>query len=537
MGWEFKLTLLSNKNLKIKATTFNKEKIRILSFISAGALALFSTGCTSIGSANIIEENNEPLIKGPAISEIVSPFDRALSCLDGRIDKNNLRFSVGAISDATGKEQLTEGGSGKFVTQGAGDIVQSALFRAGVVVVNRRDPRVMESEARWGIRDAKTQMLSTFYITGSINSLDFLPGGGFEAQVGGVGPRFRRHRMLVGLDLSLTETRTGRIMSNIPLQKQIVATEEGFGVGRFFGDTLVSLDFGQNRREAVNYALRQMLNLATFELLTQVMKPQNYHDCYAMIESVDGVLGESKSAKKIAEYRADLAKPKETKTAKGTDGENVKKSAELAVAIETTSTVSPEQKRPVAPSSVAESSSLAAKETQSSDAEPKPSSAKIQALEIHRSSATETESTPTVSNAPVPVAAAMAAPQTAPVTALPLQPVIKQSSNGLTPENWPGYCVTHNKRINLPKVTPVVATTGGNELMISSASATTLCLSDSVGQNWLVNFIPNTQNLFQGQAPWRIQSEDLKKININYQGQDLRVPSYVKDRMELLERQ
>ena len=36
--------------------------------------------------------------------------------------------------------------SGKFVTQGAGDIVQSALFQAGTTVVNRRDPRIMETE-------------------------------------------------------------------------------------------------------------------------------------------------------------------------------------------------------------------------------------------------------------------------------------------------------------------------------------------------------------------------------------------------------
>ena len=37
---------------------------------------------------------------------------------------------------------------GKMVTQGAGDMVQSALFQAGVNLMNRRDPRIIESEAK-----------------------------------------------------------------------------------------------------------------------------------------------------------------------------------------------------------------------------------------------------------------------------------------------------------------------------------------------------------------------------------------------------
>jgi curli biogenesis system outer membrane secretion channel CsgG len=85
---------------------------------------------------------------------------------------------VGAVTDATGKEQVTDGGAGKFITQGAGDIVQSALFKAGASVVNRRDPRIIENEAKWGLIDVKKQAATTFFITGSINSLDFLPGSG-----------------------------------------------------------------------------------------------------------------------------------------------------------------------------------------------------------------------------------------------------------------------------------------------------------------------------------------------------------------------
>ena len=156
------------------------------------------TGCASSASYVPLSEDVPP-VEGSPVTDVVTPFDRAISCLDGQIHQG-LTFSVGAILDATGKEQLSEGGTGKFITQGAGDIVQSALFQAGTTVLNRRDPRVMETEARWGVRDTKGVLPSVFFITGSINSLDFIPGGGFEAQIAGVGPRYRQYRIVVGLD-------------------------------------------------------------------------------------------------------------------------------------------------------------------------------------------------------------------------------------------------------------------------------------------------------------------------------------------------
>ncbi len=138
--------------------------------LSAALLCLVSAcSVTRVGIA-VPARVDEPLLKGPAVVDVVTPFDRALSCLDGRINREVLRFSVGSVIDATGKEQVTDGGSGKFVTQGAGDIVQSALFLAGAAVVNRRDPRIIDNEAKWGLLDVKQQAVSTFFVTGSINS-------------------------------------------------------------------------------------------------------------------------------------------------------------------------------------------------------------------------------------------------------------------------------------------------------------------------------------------------------------------------------
>jgi curli biogenesis system outer membrane secretion channel CsgG len=286
---------------------FMKQKItKTVALIAA----LFLGGCS--GTSGLLSlKNDAQLLDGPPVQDVVTPFDRALACLRQHIAPT-VTFAVGAIVDETGKEQVNEGGTGKFVTQGAGDIVQSALFRAGATTVNRRDPRIMETEAKWGIRDARRIVPANYYITGSINSLDFLPGGGFDVQVAGAGPKVRQYRMLIGLDLALTEAKTGRIVANVPLQKQVVAKEVGIGVGRFFGETLVSVDIGANDREALNFALRNMLNLAVFELLTQVMQPKNYIDCRSEIDRIHGILDNSKSAEALQKFEQEQIEKPET---------------------------------------------------------------------------------------------------------------------------------------------------------------------------------------------------------------------------------
>lgn len=242
--------------------------------------------------------SNAKLVQGPPISDIVTPFDKALTCLNGRIARN-LVFSVGAVLDQTGKESFTDGGVGKFVTQGAGDMIQSALFKAGATVVNRRDPRVMTTEAEWRIRDTSRQIPSNFYITGSINSLDFIPGSGAEVEVGGIGAKYRQNRILIGLDLAMTDANSGLIVANVPLQKQIFSSEAGIGVGRFIGDQLTSIDFGGREREAIHFALRQMLNLSTFELLTQVMSANNFADCREFVDRGHGYVDHTKTAEAV----------------------------------------------------------------------------------------------------------------------------------------------------------------------------------------------------------------------------------------------
>lgn len=273
---------------------------RVVSSVSVAlVLSQVVTGCTGLALSN---KKPVTLVQGPPITDIFTPFDMALSCLKGQL-RNDVNFSVGAILDQTGKDVVTNGGSGKMVTQGAGDMVQSALFQAGVSLLNRRDPRIIESEAKWGIRDPRNIHASDYYVTGSINSLDFIPGGGFDMQIGGVGPTYSQTRIMVGLDLSLTDTRSSRVVANVSLQKQIVSQDYGINAGRFAGHTLLNIQVGKGEREATNFALRQMLNLATFELLSQVIPPNTFESCRAAIPSEFGTLNLTRSSVALHKYK------------------------------------------------------------------------------------------------------------------------------------------------------------------------------------------------------------------------------------------
>lgn len=490
---------------------------RINSSLTAVLLVLTSAcSMTRVGLV-VPMEANEPLVKGPAILDVVTPFDRALACLDGRINKDVLRFSVGSVIDASGKEQVTDGGSGKFVTQGAGDIVQSALFLAGATVVNRRDPRIIDNEVKWGLIDIKKQAVSTFFITGSINSLDFLPGSGFDVQIAGLGPRYRQNRILVGLDLSLTETQTGRILSNVSLQKQVVATEEGFGVGRFFGKSLISVDMGGKEREALNLVLRQMLNLATFELLTQVMNPAKYADCMKLIESVDGVTDNSLSSRNLRQYLAGQAKAAALATqtkANANAGPKTDSFADAAIAAAAAKPPAPAP-TPIAAIAAAQSADALPSAAQSPyfpAEQAKPSAAALKALNLSPG-VRAAEGTPPKSGGGERQAAGVAL-----VAAAPATPACRFA---------PG---------EFPQVTPLRAAEPGSSLRLRSRSAQVICLADRSGRITPHPLASGAEQKFEGVPPWKLQAERMDDLEIVFQGLVLRKPSYVKDRMELLER-
>lgn len=245
-------------------------------------LPLLLSGCIAASNENIA------LTGGPPVQTLVTPYDRLIGCVANHHGMGGV-WAVGEIVDATGKFSAEYAGTGKFVTQGAGDMMQTTLVQAEAhEIVNRRDPRPVITEIQLGIRTAKSFTPMDYYITGSINTLDFIPGAAAELSVAGIGPRYRQNRAIVGLDLHLTDARTTQVLAAVNISKQIFADEAGFGIGRFFGDTLVDLDISGQNREPLQLSLRSMLQFGLYEMLTQI-DPQLKKTCQSIVDSVEGV--------------------------------------------------------------------------------------------------------------------------------------------------------------------------------------------------------------------------------------------------------
>lgn len=254
--------------------------IRLLPLITVPLILL--GGCVAATNKNV------DLVQGPPVQSITTPYDELVRCISEN-DAMVGTWAVGEIQDQTGKTSLDNDGTGKFISQGAGDMMQTMLLNAGAEsTVNRRDPRPSVLEVRWGIRKSNTYKPSDFYITGSINTLDFLPGAAAEVLVAGIGPRYRQNRTVVGLDLHLTNTETTEVVSAVNISKQIFAEEAGFGIGRFFGTTLINIDLNGGNREPLQLSLRSMLQYGLYKLLIE-QSPQLESNCQSIVDAIEGV--------------------------------------------------------------------------------------------------------------------------------------------------------------------------------------------------------------------------------------------------------
>jgi len=256
--------------------------------LTAATTAVALTAC----AGTTPRDERKELADGPPVQEVTTPYDKALGCIDEQLPETNALFAVAPIPDRTGKRSYSEGGVGSFAPQDSGPVVQSALFEAvGNQIVNRTDIRPVLQDLNWGIRNVQKQQPHDFFLTGQVSSLDFVPGGGAEARVFNTGPGYRQYRILVTLDLALTQSKTGRVIANTALSKQVVAEEYNFGGTLFFGEALVSVNIGGEKREALQFVLREMLKFAVYDLLTQLFDEPAA--CQEIINKVQGVEDDS----------------------------------------------------------------------------------------------------------------------------------------------------------------------------------------------------------------------------------------------------
>jgi curli biogenesis system outer membrane secretion channel CsgG/outer membrane protein OmpA-like peptidoglycan-associated protein len=259
-----------------------------------GAVTLLA-GCAGLPSQTLAPDE-QPVITGSAARRNQTPLEPAFACVAQALrDKKHPLFgvAVGDVKDYTGKYSQNEGST---ITQGGSLMIYSALGKLGnvVQVQERFDTRIAELELAYTDRrqlgDGRTHAVeagkpavpwvpyfggsilrSNYYIVGGVTELNYnIASSGVELAVSGVGVKRRTFTMNIGVDLRIVDTRTLVVAKTVSLQKQIVGTEVGAGVYRFFSDNLVDINVGNKSQEPLQLGVRTTIEHGVIELISAI---------------------------------------------------------------------------------------------------------------------------------------------------------------------------------------------------------------------------------------------------------------------------
>ncbi len=217
-----------------------------------------------------------------AVTDNDTPYSQCLKTLKN-IKVNNLpTFAVGEVSDKTGQVNLDSNSNGHALTQGASEMVISALSKTGkALMVERLDLRIPLAEVKLAEQKRLTRSVedygklpaSDFILVGAITELNYnIVSGGAQLYIRGIGGGARTVVINVGLDLRVIDSRNFRIRYVSSLQKQILGYEVEANVFRFFGDTLIELDAGGIKNEPLQLGVRSVIEMAVYQIFTDYLK-------------------------------------------------------------------------------------------------------------------------------------------------------------------------------------------------------------------------------------------------------------------------
>lgn len=250
---------------------------------AAIALAGLTAACTTIPSTSL-PDYVTPL-DGASVIDNRTRYSQSLECLRGHIHTQPVaqkRFTVGRVSDFTGKEDLT---NGKRITQGASLMVISALSRTGVPMVERFDTSIADMEFKYADNKLITdnpqagthrQLMSgsvpgsDYHVVGGVTEVNYnIRSGSFDSSLRFIGFGARYFVMNIGLDLRLVNTKTLEIVNTQSLQKQIIGTELSGGYFRLFSDGIADIASSERTQEPIQRGVRMVVEQAVFNMLTE----------------------------------------------------------------------------------------------------------------------------------------------------------------------------------------------------------------------------------------------------------------------------
>lgn len=262
--------------LPVSAPQSRKAAARLRAPLFSSLAALALTGC--VAAAPAPDDIGIPPLAGFAVSDNDTPHSRCLAALKPLPGARLPAVAVGEVADKTGQVNFNE--NGYALSQGASEMVMSALFKTGKVdLVERFDLRVVNEALRLrntkliaGPLRAGSVRPSDFIVIGALTELNYnIMSGGAGLWVAGAGGGARTVVVNVALDLRLVKTGTLEVAYVTSLQKQIQGFEVEANVFRFFGSTLIEFDAGMTRNEPLQLGVRSVVEMAVYQLLTDYL--------------------------------------------------------------------------------------------------------------------------------------------------------------------------------------------------------------------------------------------------------------------------
>lgn len=193
-------------------------------------------------------------------------------------------IAVYSIEDKTGQNKVESGAVSRVVSQGASEMLVSALMRSRQFVVLDRirfndviQEQNLQTSSRLqpGTGPGIGELVGADYIlSGAITEYQVdKETGGLGLTIAGKGGSTEYARATTAIDLRLVDTATGEVVWAESLRGEILGEQVGLQLFSFLGKNIVEFETGQGMQEVVNLVVRTLLEEAVFKLALHLTQP------------------------------------------------------------------------------------------------------------------------------------------------------------------------------------------------------------------------------------------------------------------------
>lgn len=267
--------------------------------IAAAMISLVLAGCASTTADRTTGLYANPIGGAPATSN-PTQYSSALTCLASHYagtGRTPPRVAVGAISDLTGKRDITTGAK---VSQGASLFAVSALGRAGLRQVERADRGISDTELAYAqnhtLSDSPDKAGSDpenyrpiyagqiagsdVYIVGGLTELNYnIRSSGVDARGGdidtaGLKGSFTGSTFVINIaiDMRMVDSKSQEIIDITSYQKQIIGREIKPGVFDFLNGNVIDISGGKSELEPIQLAARTLVERSIYDFASTLLK-------------------------------------------------------------------------------------------------------------------------------------------------------------------------------------------------------------------------------------------------------------------------